>query len=115
MSDDCIFCRILNGEIPSDKVHETENAVAFRDINPQAPVHVLIIPRRHVPTIEDFGPEDRDLVGELFEAGRTVARQEGIAEAGYRAVFNCRDEGGQEVHHVHLHILGGRQMTWPPG
>lgn len=115
MSDDCIFCKILRGEIPSDVVHEGENVIAFRDINPQAPVHVLVIPRRHIPTIEDFGPGDHGLIGEIFDVSREVARQEGIADEGYRTVFNCRDAGCQDVYHVHLHVLGGRQMTWPPG
>ncbi len=112
---DCIFCKIVAGEIPSDRVHEGEQVIAFRDLNPQAPTHVLVIPRRHVATLEDLTPDDGDLLAEMFTVARKVAATDGIAERGYRTVFNCRDEGGQEVHHLHLHVLGGRQMTWPPG
>ncbi len=112
---DCIFCKIVAGELPATIVHETERVVAFRDIDPQAPVHVLVVPRRHIATLHDVADEDGDLVGEIFQVARRVADNEGIAETGYRTVFNCGGHGGQDVYHLHLHLLGGRQMAWPPG
>ncbi len=112
---DCLFCKIGSGEIPADIVFENENAVAFRDISPQAPTHVLIIPRRHIATINDLDSEDANQVGQLFLAAAAVARNEGIAENGYRVTMNCNADAGQTVFHLHLHLLGGRQMTWPPG
>ena len=112
---DCLFCKISSGEIPADVVFENENAVAFRDISPQAPTHVLIIPRKHIATINDLGSEDANQVGQLFLAAAAVARNEGIAESGYRVTMNCNAAAGQTVFHLHLHLLGGRQMTWPPG
>lgn len=115
MSEDCIFCKIINREIPGDIVLETDTLLAFRDINPQAPTHVLIIPRRHIPTLEDLEDGDSGLMGRIMLAAQQVARQEGIAEDGYRTVFNCGHNGGQDVYHIHLHVLGGRRMQWPPG
>lgn len=118
MSDtnpDCLFCKILNGEIPADIVYESETALAFRDINPHAPTHVLIIPRQHIATINDIDDKDTAVVGSLFIAARDVAKQEGVAEAGYRVSMNCNAAAGQTVFHLHLHLLGGRQMGWPPG
>lgn len=112
---DCLFCRIVEGDIPADIVFESETALAFRDINPKAPTHVLIIPRRHVSTINDIEPGDEALVGSLFSAARRIAADEGLAEDGYRAVMNCNEAGGQSVFHIHLHLLGGRQLNWPPG
>ena len=112
---ECIFCKIVEGAIDADIVHSGERAIAFRDLHPQAPTHILIIPRRHIPTVHDLTPEDGELLNEMFTIARQLAEQEGIAERGYRTVFNCRDEGGQEIHHLHLHLIGGRQMTWPPG
>lgn len=112
---DTIFTKIIAREIPATIVFENERVIAFRDINPQAPVHILIVPKKPIPTVNDIAPEDAPLVGELFVIAAQLAREEGIADDGYRTVFNCNAHGGQEVYHIHLHLLGGRQMTWPPG
>jgi len=112
---DCIFCKIAAGEIPATKVLETDDVVVFRDLNPQAPTHLLAIPRRHIATINDLQDDDAELVGKLYLAARQVAADEGIADSGYRTVMNCGEGAGQTVFHIHLHILGGRPMTWPPG
>jgi histidine triad (HIT) family protein len=112
---DTIFAKIIDREIPADIVFENERVLAFRDINPQAPVHVLVIPKKPIPTVNDITTEDRALIGELFTVAAQIAAEEGIAESGYRTVFNCNDDGGQEVFHLHLHLLGGRSMQWPPG
>lgn len=112
---DTIFSRIIRREVPASIVFENDRILAFRDINPQAPVHILIIPKKAIATLDDLQAEDAPLIGELFVVAAALARQEGIADSGYRTVFNCRDQGGQEVYHLHLHLLGGRQMTWPPG
>jgi histidine triad (HIT) family protein len=114
-SDDCLFCKILAGEIPADIIFESDDVIAFRDINPQAPTHALIIPRRHVATINDLEDGDETLVGDLFLAARKIAADEGIADAGYRVAMNCNEAAGQTVFHLHLHLLGGRQLGWPPG
>jgi len=114
MSDD-LFLKIINREIPADIVYETDEVLAFRDINPQAPFHVLIIPKEHIPTINDLDSDHAELVGKLFLAAAELANREGIAEEGYRVVMNCNQAGGQAVYHIHLHLLGGRQMGWPPG
>jgi histidine triad (HIT) family protein len=114
-NDDCLFCRILKGEIPAELVYESETAIAFRDINPQAPTHVLVIPRKHISTINDIEADDAATVGSLFAAAREIAAQEKIADDGYRAVMNCNEGAGQSVFHIHLHVLGGRQLHWPPG
>ena len=111
----CLFCKILDGDIPADIVYESETAIAFRDINPQAPTHVLIIPRKHIATINDIAEEDQALIGSLYSAAREIAAAEGIAEEGYRAVMNCNEGAGQTVFHIHLHLLGGRALAWPPG
>ena len=111
----CLFCKILSGDIPADIVYESETAIAFRDINPQAPTHLLIIPRKHIATINDIVEEDELLVGSLYSAAREIAAAEGIAEDGFRAVMNCNEGAGQTVFHIHLHLLGGRPFTWPPG
>lgn len=111
----CIFCRIAAGELPATKLYEDEDVLAFRDLHPQAPTHILIIPRRHIATLNDLTPEDTTLVGKIMLVARQLAADEGLAEAGYRTVFNCNKGGGQEVYHIHLHLLGGRQMHWPPG
>lgn len=113
--DDCIFCKIAAGEIPSDKVYEDDTVFAFRDLNPQAPSHVLVVPKRHIATLNDLRPEDEATVGRLYGAAREIAAAEGYAEAGYRTVVNCNEAGGQTVFHIHLHLLGGRAMRWPPG
>lgn len=112
---DCLFCKIIAGDIPADIVYQSDSAIAFRDINPQAPTHVLVIPRKHIATINDLGASDMDAVGGLYLAAKEIARQEGIADDGYRAVMNCNAGAGQTVFHIHLHVLGGRPLTWPPG
>ena len=113
--NDCLFCKIISNEIPSDCVFENENMYAFRDINPQAPVHILIIPKTHISTLNDVDDNHKLLVGEIFLTSTMLAEKEGISDSGYRTVFNCNKNGGQEVYHIHLHLLGGRRMTWPPG
>ncbi len=112
---DCLFCKILSGEIPADTVLETDSVLAFRDINPQAPTHVLVIPKKHISTINDISASDRELVGDLYLAAQEIARKEGIEESGFRTVMNCNAAAGQTVFHIHLHVLGGRPMDWPPG
>ena len=112
---DCLFCKMVNGDITPDIVFENETVLAFRDINPRAPTHVLIIPKKHIPTLADITADDTALMGNIMQAAKHVAEQEGIAESGYRTVFNCKQDGGQEVYHIHLHLLGGRAMQWPPG
>lgn len=114
-NDDCLFCKIVNGDIPADIVYEIDSVVAFRDINPKAPTHVLIIPRHHIATINDIEPEDQDAVGALFSAARSIAADAGLADSGYRVVMNCNEAAGQTVFHIHLHFLGGRSLAWPPG
>lgn len=111
----CLFCKILDGDIPADIVYESETAIAFRDINPQAPTHVLIIPRKHIATINEIAEDDQALIGSLYSAAREIAAAQGIAEEGYRAVMNCNEGAGQTVFHIHLHLLGGRDLGWPPG
>lgn len=112
---DCLFCKLRDREIPAEVVFENEYVLAFNDINPQAPVHVVIIPKEHIPTANDIGPENMDLIGEMFLAAKTVAQQRNIAIDGYRTVLNCNEDAGQVVQHIHLHLLGGRRMGWPPG
>ena len=113
MADDCLFCRIVRKEIPAKLVAETEHCVAFRDINPQAPVHILVVPREHVPTLNDA--TDPALIGRLSLLAAELAKREGIADAGYRTVVNTNAGAGQTVFHIHLHLLGGRALRWPPG
>ena len=110
-----IFSNIIAREIPADIVYEDDQILAFRDINPQAPTHILVIPKVEIPTADDIGREDEALIGQLVQRATEIARSEGIAEAGYRLVVNCRNDGGQEVPHLHVHLLGGRKMGWPPG
>ena len=114
-SASCLFCRIVRGEIPADVVYETEHVLAFRDIAPKAPVHVLVIPRAHVVSVGDATDADRDVLGDVLVAARVVAEREGIRESGFRTVLNSGADGGQEVFHLHAHGLGGRALTWPPG
>ena len=114
MSSD-LFLKIIEREIPADIVFENDEILAFRDIQPQAPVHVLVIPKRRIATLNDLGPDDAGLVGRMVLTARQIAADEGLDEGGYRLVFNCNEHGGQSVYHIHLHLLGGRQMTWPPG
>jgi histidine triad (HIT) family protein len=113
--DDCLFCKIIAGEIPADKVYDGEDVFGFRDINPQAPTHVLLIPRKHVATLNDASDEDRETLGGLVLAARDVAAEEGLFESGYRLVLNTMKDAGQVVFHIHLHLLGGRAFGWPPG
>jgi histidine triad (HIT) family protein len=113
MADDCLFCRIVRGEIPAKLVAEDEHSLAFRDINPQAPVHVLVIPREHVASLDQT--RDPELIGRLSLMAAEIARKEGIAGTGYRTVMNTNAAAGQTVFHIHLHLLGGRSMHWPPG
>ena len=111
-----IFSKIINREIPADIVYETDNILAFRDVNPQAPVHILIIPKVEIPTVREVkGSEHAALLGELFDAANEIAEREGISKDGFRLVVNCGKNGGQEVYHLHMHLLGGRRMKWPPG
>lgn len=111
-----IFSKIINKEIDADIVFESEAVLAFRDINPQAPTHILIIPKIEIPKITDInGSEHAQLLGEMYDVANKLAYEEGIAEEGFRLVMNCGDNGGQEVYHLHLHLLGGRQLNWPPG
>lgn len=112
---DCIFCKIIKKEIPAKVVYEDDQILAFDDINPQAPVHTLIIPKKHIPYTSDIEEGDEALVGHIIRVGAEVAKQKGIDQSGYRAVLNCRADAGQEVFHIHLHVLGGRKMSWPPG
>ncbi len=110
-----VFAKILRGEIPAPKLWEDDLCVAIRDIRPQAPTHILIIPREPIETIDDVRPEQKELIGHLTWVAAELARREGLAAQGYRLVWNCRAAGGQEVYHIHLHLLGGRPMAWPPG
>ena len=111
----CLFCKIVAGEIPATKVYEDDHLIAFNDINPQAPMHVLVVPKRHVPTVNDLSAADDQLVGAMVRAAATIAKDRGFDGPGYRTVFNCNAQAGQTVFHIHLHLLGGRVMTWPPG
>ena len=115
MRNECLFCAIADGDIPSDQVHADDLVVAFRDIAPRAPVHVLVIPRRHIASAADLTDADAGVVGRLFTVAAEVARSEGIAESGYRVTTNVGRDGGQTVDHLHLHVMGGRAFTWPPG
>lgn len=114
MSDD-LFLKIVSREIPADIIFENDDVLAFRDLNPQAPLHVLIIPKNRIRTINDMQPQDTEIFGKLFLAARDIAAEHGVAEDGYRVVMNCNAHGGQSVFHVHLHLLGGRVFKWPPG
>jgi histidine triad (HIT) family protein len=114
-AEDCIFCKIVAGGIPAAKVYEDDRAVAFRDINPQAPTHALVIPRAHVASLNEAGEADAALLGHLLLVAARVARDEGHAGGGYRTVINTGPDAGQTVFHVHVHVLGGRRLTWPPG
>lgn len=115
MTDDTLFAKIIRREIPADIVHEDEHVLGFRDIDPKAPVHVLFVPKLAIATLDDASPEHAELLGRLMLAAADYARQQGFAEQGYRVVMNCRDDGGQSVYHIHLHLLAGRRLTWPPG
>ena len=110
-----IFTQIIDREIPADIVFENDSAIAIKDINPQAPVHILIIPKKHIATINDIQESDKVLIGELFLIAKNLAKELGIDRDGYRTIFNCNEHGGQTVYHIHLHLIGGRQLGWPPG
>lgn len=112
---DCLFCRIREGHIPVQPVHRDEHCFVLQDINPQAPTHLLVIPNKHVPTVNDLGPDDHALVGHLFTTAAAMARARGLSESGYRIVVNTQADGGQTVFHLHVHLLGGRPLGWPPG
>ena len=111
----CLFCNIAQKKIPASIVYEDEDVVAFKDLNPQAPTHILVIPHKHISTINDLKPEDAELVGKVVLAAKNIAEQAGHSAAGYRLVLNCNKEAGQTVFHIHCHVLGGRAMKWPPG
>lgn len=111
----CIFCQIKEGNIPSDFLYEDEQVFVIKDINPQAPQHLLIIPKTHIATLNELSPQNNALIGHMILTGKQLAEKMGVAEDGYRLVFNCNQAGGQAVYHIHLHLLGGRQMDWPPG
>lgn len=115
MPSSCLFCRIISGDIPSKKLYEDDHLVAFADINPQAPFHALVVPRVHVATLNDLGSDHDAIVGEMVRRGAALAKQHGYAESGYRTVFNCNADAGQAVFHIHLHVLAGRKLSWPPG
>lgn len=111
----CLFCKIATGEIPATVVLDDTELMAFHDIHPQAPKHLLIIPKKHIATIDDANTDDEQLLGKMVLAAKKLAKLEGLSDTGYRLVFNVNADGGQEVYHIHLHVLGGRQMVWPPG
>ncbi|MEJ2106467.1 MAG: histidine triad nucleotide-binding protein [Acidiferrobacteraceae bacterium] len=115
MANDCLFCKMAQGEIKPDVLYEDDHVLAFRDINPQAPVHFLVIPKEHITTLNDVTPQQAELIGRMYLAAQKVATDEGIADSGYRSLINCNADAGQSVWHVHLHVLGGRTMAWPPG
>lgn len=112
---DCLFCKIVDGEISGDIAYEDDDVLAFHDVNPQAPVHVLIIPKKHISTVNDMEAGDEQVMGKLFSAAKIIATQQNISDDGYRLVVNCNEKAGQTVFHIHMHLLAGRSMTWPPG
>jgi histidine triad (HIT) family protein len=115
MVADCLFCKIVAGEIPAKRAHETGHSFAFHDINPQAPTHVLVVPKEHIATANELHDVHGEILADMFQAAQRVAAAQGIDKTGYRLVFNVGDDAGMEVHHLHLHVLGGRKMAWPPG
>jgi histidine triad (HIT) family protein len=110
MADDCLFCKMATGDVPVEKVYDNAKVFAIRDINPRAPVHILVIPRRHVPMVSDLQRDDAELLGEMFVAANAIARQEGLDASGYRLAFNAGNDAGQSVYHIHMHVLGGRRL-----
>ena len=113
--DDCLFCKIIKGDIPSDKIYEDDTVYAFSDISPTAPCHVLIIPKKHIATLNDITEEDNDIIGHIFNVAKKIAKEKGFSEDGYRVVSNCNAAAGQTVFHIHFHLLGGREFGWPAG
>lgn len=111
----CLFCRIIAGEVPASKIYEDAHVVAFNDVNPQAPMHILVVPREHIETLNDLSPAHDALVGEMTRRAAALAAERGYSVSGYRTVFNCLGDAGQAVFHIHLHVLGGRKLSWPPG
>lgn len=112
---DCLFCKIIEKKIPSKILYEDEHVFAFEDVNPQAPIHILILPKKHVSTVLEISREDNELIGHLFQIVNKIAKDKGVAERGFRLVINCNPESGQTIYHTHLHLLAGRPMRWPPG
>ena len=112
---DCLFCKIVSGEISCDKLYENDKLVAFRDIDPQAPTHILVIPKKHIRSINELEISDQNLAGEILLAAKEIASIENIESSGYRTIFNTNSDGGQTVYHIHRHVMGGRQLHWPPG
>jgi histidine triad (HIT) family protein len=113
--NECLFCAIVDGKVNANIVYSDDAIVAFKDITPRAPVHILIIPRKHLVSVADIGDSDRELIGQIFQTAARLAREQGIADSGYRVVVNCGADAGQSVFHLHYHLLGGRQLGWPPG
>jgi histidine triad (HIT) family protein len=113
--EDCLFCKISAGEMDTDFVYQDEKLVVFEDINAQAPVHLLIVPKKHISDLNKLQPEDNDLIGHVYQVAKKIAAEHNIAESGYRLVSNCGEQGGQTVYHIHFHLLGGRNLQWPPG
>jgi len=111
----CLFCRIVSGEIPATKIYEDDRLLAFADINPQAPLHALVVPKQHIATLNDLNDDHDALVGAMVRAAAKIAKEKGVDGSGYRTVFNCNAQAGQTVFHIHLHVLGGRSLSWPPG
>lgn len=112
---DCLFCKLINGDIPTDIVYQDDDIFAFRDVNPQAPTHILVIPKQHIATINDADESHQAVLGKLVLTAKKIAQQQSLADDGYRLVINCNQDGGQTVFHIHLHLLGGRLLSWPPG
>jgi histidine triad (HIT) family protein len=115
MNQDCIFCRIIEGSAKAQIVYQDDALIVFRDIRPKAPVHLLLVPRKHIPTLLDLETGDESAIGKIFQAASRVAREQGLAEKGFRVVVNCGEQAGQTVFHLHFHLMGGRTLTWPPG
>jgi len=113
--NDCIFCKIANGDIPTEKIYEDDKVIAFNDIEPQAPVHILIIPKEHIPSINHIDEKNSDIISHIFLVVKKLVKEKGIDTSGYRVITNCGEQGGQTVEHLHYHLLGGRNLTWPPG
>ena len=112
---DCLFCKIVSGEIPCDKIYENDKLIAFRDIDPKAPTHIFVIPKKHIRSINELEISDQNLAGEILLAAKEIASIENIESSGYRTIFNTNSDGGQTVYHIHMHVMGGRQLHWPPG
>ncbi|ADQ15103.1 histidine triad nucleotide-binding protein [Halanaerobium hydrogeniformans] len=113
--EDCLFCKIATGEMETDFVYSDDRLVVFKDINPQAPVHLLIVPKKHISNLNNLEKENNNLIGHIYQVAKQLAAEKNIAESGYRIVSNCNDDGGQSVYHIHFHLLGGRKLQWPPG